>query len=94
MAALLSLAVVAGCASAPDAMPGATGYASVEQIEDDPDGMVCKREKDTGSRLSRRVCKSAREWEQERIENQEAMRNATKSRQPPSGLPSAGGGQE
>ena len=60
-------------------MPGSSGYASVEQIEGDPDRMVCQRQKETGSRLSTRVCKTAREWEQERLENQEAMRNATKS---------------
>jgi starvation-inducible outer membrane lipoprotein len=90
--ALLSLVLLAGCASSPDPMPGSSGYASVEQIEGDPDRMVCQRQKETGSRLSTRVCKTAREWEQERLENQEAMRNATKSPTAPSSLPSAGGG--
>lgn len=92
IATIMSLAFVAGCASSTDAPPSSAGYASVEQIEGDPDRMVCKREKETGSRLSKRVCKTAGEWEQERLDNQEAMRNATKSPQPPSALPSAGGG--
>ena len=90
--ALFCVAIAAGCASSPDASSAAGAYAAAEQIEGDPDRMVCKREKETGSRLSSRVCKTAREWEQERLDNQEAMRNATKSPQPPSSLPSAGGG--
>ena len=90
--ALFCLAVAAGCASSPDASSASGGYASVEQIEGDPDRMVCKRQKETGSRLSSRVCKTAREWEQERLDNQEAIRNATRSGMRPSDLPSAGGG--
>jgi hypothetical protein len=66
--------------------------ATAQQIEGDPDRVVCRRQQDTGSRLASRVCKTAREWEQERIDNQDAMRNATKSPQPPSSLPTAGGG--
>jgi hypothetical protein len=54
--------------------------------------MVCKRQKETGSRLSSRVCKTAREWEQERLDNQEAIRNATRSGMRPTDMPSAGGG--
>jgi hypothetical protein len=54
--------------------------------------MICRREKDTGSRLSSRTCKTAREWEEERERNQEAMRNANKSPVGPSNLPSVGGG--
>lgn len=90
--ALFCLAIAAGCASGPDAESAPAGYASMEQIEGDPDRMVCKREKETGSRLSKKVCMTAREWEQQRLENQEAMRNATMSPQSPSALPSAGGG--
>lgn len=92
MVALLSLAVAAGCASSPAASPASSRYGSVEQVEGNPNRMVCYREKDTGSRLSTRICKTAAEWEQQRIENQEAMRNATKSPQAPSSLPSVGGG--
>lgn len=89
---LLSLALFAGCASSPDAPPSSAGYASVEQIEGDPDRMVCVREKKTGSRMTTRVCKTAREWEQERLDNQEAIRNATRSGVRPGDMPTAGGG--
>lgn len=88
----LSLAVFAGCASTPDSSPSSGGYVSAEQIEGDPDRMVCRREKETGSRLSSRVCKTAREWEQERLDNQEAIRNATRSGVRPGDMPTAGGG--
>ena len=91
-ALVLSIALGAACASTSDAPSAPAGYASVGQIEGDPDRMVCKREKETGSRLSKKVCMTAREWEQQRLENQEAMRNATMSPQSPSALPSAGGG--
>ena len=92
MASLLSLALIAGCASSPEEPPATAGYTSIEQIEGDPDRMVCKSQKETGSRLTSRVCKTAREWEQERLDNQEAIRNATRSGMPPSNMPSPGGG--
>jgi hypothetical protein len=92
IAAVCSLVWVAGRASSPDAPPATAGYASTAQIEGDPDRMVCKRQKETGSRLSSRVCKTAREWEQERLDNQEAIRNATRSGMRPTDMPSAGGG--
>lgn len=92
MASLLCMALVAGCASSPDTPPATAGYASVEQIEGDPDRMVCRRENKTGSRMTTRVCKTAAEWEQERLDNQDALRNATRSGVRPSNLPTAGGG--
>ena len=91
--AVLSITMlVAACASTPNPSAVSTGYASVEQLDGDPDRVVCKRQKETGSRLSSSVCKTAREWEQQRIDNQEAIRNATKSGLPRSNMPSAGGG--
>jgi opacity protein-like surface antigen len=92
IAAVLALALISGCASSADVPPGSTGYGSVDQIEGDPDRMVCKRQGDTGSRLPKKVCKTAHEWEQERLENQEAIRNAPRSGMRPEDLPSAGGG--
>jgi hypothetical protein len=86
----LVLVIAAGCASSPDT--ASTGYGASEAIEGDPDRMVCRRDKETGSRLASRTCKTAREWEEERERNQEAMRNATRSPQQPSNLPTAGGG--
>ena len=42
--------------------------------------------------MTTRVCKTAREWEQERLDNQDAIRNVTRSSMPPSRMPTAGGG--
>lgn len=86
---MLTLVVMAGCASSPDT---AEGNGTSAAIEEDPDRMVCRREKDTGSRLASRTCKTAAEWEQERLDNQDAMRNAQKSPAGLSNLPSVGGG--
>ena len=89
---MLTLIIAGGCASSTDTTSAGAGYATSEQIEGDPDRMVCKREKETGSRLSSRTCKTAAEWERERELNLEAMRDATKSPMAPSNLPTAGGG--
>lgn len=89
---MLAIVVAAGCASSTDTTSAGAGHAAGEQIDGDPDRMVCKREKETGSRLSSRTCKTAGEWEWERQRNQEEMRNAQKSPLPPGNLPSAGGG--
>ena len=91
-ASLLSLALIAGCASSPEETATSAEYTSIEQLEGDPDRMVCKTKQETGSRLSSRVCKTARESEQERLDNQEAIRNATRSGMPPDNIPTAGGG--
>lgn len=90
--ALLCLAIAAGCAASRDASSAAGGYAAREQLENDPNRMVCKRQKETGSRLSSRVCRTAAEWEQQRLDNEEAIRNATRSGVRPDDRPSAGGG--
>lgn len=92
MAPLLPLVIIAGCASGPE-MPLATaGYTSIDQIEKDPDRLVCRQEKETGSRLSKQVCKTAAEWEQQRLENRDVIRNATQSGTPRPAMPTAGGG--
>jgi hypothetical protein len=85
-----ALVIAAGCASSPDTT--SSGYGATEAIEGDPDRMVCRRDKETGSRLSSRTCKTAREWEEERLLNQEEMRNAQRGGAGPSDMPAAGGG--
>lgn len=87
---MLALAMSAGCASSPDTASERNGASTA--MEGDPDRMVCRREKETGSRLASRTCKTAAEWEQERLDNQDAMRNAQKSPQGPGNLPTLGGG--
>ena len=74
--AALSLLLLAGCASSESSQTRVDGS---QQIAGDPDSIICRREKETGTRMSTRVCKTAREWEQERFENQEAIRNNRRS---------------
>ena len=81
----LSLIALAGCASSEHA-----GTDGSEQVAGDPNSIICKQDKDTGSRLSKRICKTAAEWERERLENQEAMRNAIRSPADPGSAPSIG----
>jgi len=44
--------------------PSASG-AGQAQRGDDPDRTICVQDRLTGSRISRRVCKTAREWQAE-----------------------------
>ena len=87
---MLVLVIATGCASSPDTASASNSASTA--IEGDPDRIVCRREKETGSRLASRTCKTAAEWEQERLDNQDAMRNAQKSPAGLSNLPTAGGG--
>ena len=89
---LLLMALVAGCAAGPGEPPATTGYASIDQIESDPERLVCRTQQETGSRLSSRVCKTAAEWEEQRLENRDVIRNATQSGTPRPAMPTAGGG--
>jgi hypothetical protein len=84
--------LMAGCAAAPDYPSISTGAASVERIEGDPDRIVCRSQKETGSKLSSRVCKTAADWEEQRLRNRDVIRNATQSAAPRPDMPSAGGG--
>ena len=82
---MLTFAVLAGCASSDSGRLDGS-----EQIAGDPNAIICKRQQETGSRMSTRVCKTASEWEQEREDNVEAIRNATMSPASPGNAPSLG----
>ena len=84
---LLTIVLIAGCASPESASTRVDGS---EQIAGDPNAIICRREQETGSRMSTRVCKTAREWEQERFENQEVIRNNRRSPTSPGSSPSIG----
>ncbi len=58
----------AGCASSPE--PGA-----VAANEKDPERIICRNEAKVGSRLPKRDCKSAREWDEIAAKNLEDRRN-------------------
>lgn len=87
---VFAMTITGACASSPESTP--TSYGTSAAIEGDPDRMVCRRVKETGSRLSSRTCKTAREWEEERLANQEEMRNAQRGGAVRGDMPSAGGG--
>ena len=67
IAATVSLALFAAPAMARDDNPRAARDAGRSQGVDaqDPDREICVRATITGSRLPRRVCRTARQWEEE-----------------------------
>lgn len=65
----LPLIIAAGCASEPSA-PGAVVVA-----DNDPERIICHNDAPIGSRLPKRVCKSAREWDAIAEEAKEDGRN-------------------
>ena len=60
-----SLLAITGCASQSD---GAAATSADERV-------ICRTDREIGSTMSRRVCKTASEWETEREEQQEGMRS-------------------
>ena len=72
--------VTAGCAGTPDAPAGETAQADVAPLtleKSQPiaasSSLVCKRERETGSRVARRVCRTQSEWERTRTESLETI---------------------
>jgi len=39
-------------------------YLSTAEVRDDPDRVICRRHKPTGSRISEKICMTARQWQQ------------------------------
>lgn len=70
-AAVLSLALSAGL-RAEDQTTGNTQPAGQE----DPNRVVCKKVEVVGSRIPKRVCHTAREWEQISQDTQDTLRNS------------------
>lgn len=60
-----------------------------EQVESDLDKVVCKKERIVGSRAKKRVCRTVREIEQEKLATERALRQRNRS----STLPAASQGQ-
>ena len=65
----LPLIIAAGCASEPSA-PGA-----VVMADNDPERIICHKDPEIGSRLPKKVCKSAREWDAIAEDEREQRRN-------------------
>ncbi len=58
--------------------------APADKAAKDPNEIVCKREKVSGSNLKQRVCMPAREWEERRQQDKEMIDDAQR-RQPMKG---------
>ena len=68
---LVAAALAAGCSTdsgtkkASSADPGQeTEYLSAAEVRKDPDRIICRRHKPTGSRISEKICMTARQWHQ------------------------------
>lgn len=68
---LAAAALSAGCSTdsggkkADSADPAQeTEYLSAAEVRKDPDRIICRRHKPTGSRISEKICMTARQWHQ------------------------------
>lgn len=59
---------------------------------DDPERTVCRDDINTGTRIPRKICKTAAEWEIEAEENRDVGKNLERDTAPRSTLPTAGSG--
>jgi hypothetical protein len=78
MKAVVALALVVSSFSGP-------ALAAPRSQKSDPGRRVCVTETVVGSRLARRVCKTAAEWEQDRREAREMLEKATRTQTNPTG---------
>lgn len=69
--ALIAAALAAGCSTdsgtkkASSSDPShETEYMSAAEVRKDPDRIICRRHKPTGSRISEKICMTARQWHQ------------------------------
>ena len=83
-----SLLLIAGCAGTPDAAEApaaataatAAPAAQTQVATDSPDRRVCRRERETGTRIARKVCRTQGEWDRMREESMESLeRNRNQS---------------
>ena len=71
-------------------LTGCAGDSATTVADNDPSRTICRNEPNTGSRLPKRVCKTAAEWDEIAAQNQEELRNLSR-RQAPGGAASEGG---
>lgn len=64
---------------------GSAPASNAPTSQDNPDRVICKREAITGTRLTKRVCHTAREWEQMRQDAREVMQQGQTHQSNPSG---------
>ena len=84
---LVSAGVLAGgCAtdsgsksSSSSASAGETEYLSAADVRKDPDRVICRRHKPTGSRISEKICMTARQWQQQTDDTRRSLDRAQRT---------------
>ena len=69
-----------GAKKAAAANPAAESeYLSAADARKDPDRVICRRHKPTGSRISEKICMTARQWQQMTAETQRGLEKAQRT---------------
>jgi hypothetical protein len=56
-----------------------TEYLSAADVRKDPDRVICRRHKPTGSRISEKICMTARQWQQASDDTARALDKAQRT---------------
>jgi len=56
-----------------------TGYLSAADARKDPDRIICRRHKPTGSRVSEKICMTARQWQRASDDTARALDQAQRT---------------
>ena len=56
-----------------------TAHLSTAEVRKDPDRIVCRRHRPTGSRLSEKICMTARQWQQASDDSQRMLDKAQRA---------------
>lgn len=79
-------ALAGGCAtdsgsksSSASASSGETEYLSAAEVRKDPDRVICRRHKPTGSRISEKICMTARQWQQQTDDSRRTLDRAQRT---------------
>ena len=54
-------------------------YLSAAEVRKDPDRIICRRHKPTGSRISEKICMTARQWQQASNDTQRTLDRAQRT---------------
>jgi hypothetical protein len=55
------------------------GYLSAAEVRKDPNRVICRRHKPTGSRISEKICMTARQWQQASDDTARALDRAQRT---------------
>jgi hypothetical protein len=85
---LISAAITVGCSASSgtknvevmEVTEGPVNLTTAE-VRADPDRMICRRSHPTGSRISEKICMTARQWQQLEDDSQRALDTLTRAPQ-------------